>query len=60
MFTVLPVIGSLATGLSLLTGQIFVSLALDFLVPVTLREITAWTFAGLLLVFAGAALASRR
>ncbi|MFY0670607.1 MAG: DMT family transporter [Aquiluna sp.] len=57
---VLPVIGSLATGLSLLTGQIFVSLALDFLVPVTLREITAWTFAGLLLVFAGAALASRR
>jgi len=57
---VLPVIGSLATGLALLAGQLSVSLALDYLVPVNMREITAWTIAGLLLVFAGAGFAMVR
>ena len=57
---VLPVIGSLATGLSLLAGQLSVSIALDYLVPVTMREITALTLAGLLLVFAGATFAMIR
>ncbi|MEK9987535.1 MAG: DMT family transporter [Aquiluna sp.] len=57
---VLPVIGSLATGLSLLAGQLLVSLVLDFLAPVAAREITVWTLAGLLLVFAGASFAMLR
>jgi len=57
---VLPVIGSLATGLALLAGQLSVSLALDYVVPVNMREITAWTIAGLLLVFAGAGFAMVR
>ena len=57
---VLPAIGSLATGLSLLAGQLLVSVVLDFLAPVATRDITVWTFAGLLLVFAGASFAMLR
>lgn len=57
---VLPVIGSLATGLSLLAGQLSVSLALDYLAPVTARDIGFGTLAGLLLVFAGASYAMVR
>ena len=57
---VLPAIGSLATGLSLLAGQLLVSLVLDFLAPVATRDITVWTLAGLLLVFAGASFAMLR
>ena len=57
---VLPAIGSLATGLSLLAGQLLVSLVLDFLAPVAIRDITVWTLAGLLLVFAGASFAMLR
>lgn len=57
---VLPVIGSLATGLSLLAGQLFISLVLDYLAPVATRDITVWTLAGLLLVFTGASFAMLR
>ena len=57
---VLPVIGSLATGLSLLAGQLFISLVLDYLAPVASRDITVWTLAGLLLVFTGASFAMLR
>ena len=57
---VLPVIGSLATGLSLLAGQLFISLVLDYLAPVASRDITVWTLAGPLLVFTGASFAMLR
>ena len=57
---VLPVIGSRATGLSLLAGRLFISLVLDYLAPVASRDITAWTLAGLLLVFTGASFAMLR
>ena len=56
-----PRIGTLAMGVSLLVGQLVSSLALDLFAPIALREVTSYTLAGVLLALIGASLvASRR
>lgn len=52
---VVPRIGALAMGISLLVGQLSGSLLLDTLAPVSQRVISISTISGLFLVFLGAA-----
>ena len=57
---VVPKIGALAMGISLLVGQLSGSLALDHLIPVAQRELTLVSILGLLLVLAGATVVALR
>jgi uncharacterized membrane protein YdcZ (DUF606 family) len=48
-------------GVSLLVGQLISSLLLDLVAPISSREVTGYTLAGVLLALVGATLvASRR
>ena len=56
-----PKIGTLAMGVSLLVGQLSSSLLLDLVTPISSRDINGYTFTGVTLALIGATLvASRR
>ena len=55
-----PKIGTLAIGVSLLVGQLISSLLLDLVAPISSREVTGYTLAGVLLALVGATLVAQR
>ncbi len=57
---VLPKIGALSMGISMLVGQLTGSLLLDFFFPVADRVVTLSTLLGIALAMLGAALVARR
>jgi transporter family-2 protein len=57
---VLPKIGALAMGISMLVGQLLGSVLLDWIVPIAQRELTISTLIGILLAMLGAGLVARR
>ena len=55
-----PKIGTLAMGVSLLVGQLISSLLLDLVAPISSREVTGYTLAEVLLGLVGATLLAQR
>lgn len=57
---VLPKIGALTMGISMLVGQLVGSVLLDWLLPIASRPITISTLLGILLAMVGAGLVAKR
>jgi transporter family-2 protein len=57
---VLPKIGALTMGIAMLVGQLVGAVLLDWIVPISQREITLSTLIGILLAMAGAGIVAKR